>query len=660
MSFLPYLINSGLNRITTVLWLLFAVLPVLGLALKRTARRSPRSMAERASDIFEALDAFPFITVMEDADHNIRFMNGKAREKFGDKTGEKCYRAFVGCESPCVVCPVREILHEGKECFTYFPQYRDGCMYESSSRPFTMPDGTKVIIKILRDVAEKKEAERVVHEFTEALKQLVSEKTDELRRSEERYRNLFDNASDAILTIDPAEDRILSAKRMAETITGYRTEELIGAEHLRICPTGEFEKILCALRKAPPGSRVPATVEVLRKDGGRLPVDVSATNVVHEGKRVILIICRDISQRLKLEKRMRELASALETMRPSVIITDLNQKIVYVNPSAEKMLGYREEEILGRRAIEVFEGVPGNPLDLGKTVRKEAKNGHWEGEIFNRKKSGDIIPVFLRTCTIQNEKGETVGYAGISEDITERKRLEEELIQKEKLSAIGEFISAIAHEINNPLTGVLGYAELLQHAEDPKDFKEDVQRLYKEAVRCQCLVKNLLTFARRSVPHKELSNVNEIVERSIDLKRYQLDADGIGVATHLDRSMPPAMLDPHQIQQVFLNIIDNAYHALREQRGPKLISVTSVLNGGDMEFSFRNNGPAIPPNVLGKIFMPFFTTKEFGKGTGLGLSIAHGIVRDHGGKISVQSEEREDTVFTVSIPLSPQRGPVAG
>ncbi|MEJ2744221.1 MAG: PAS domain S-box protein [bacterium] len=653
MSLLPYPIREGLSQISTVLWLLSAALPILGLALKRSTRSNPHSKAERTSDIFEALNAFPFIVVIEDADYNVCFMNVKAREKFGDRTGEKCHRAFVGHENPCVVCPVREILHDGKECFSYFPQYKDGFMYESSSRPFTMPDGTRVIIKILRDIAEKKKADRVVHDFTEALKQLVSEKTDELRRSEERYRNLVDNASDAILTIDPAEDRILSANHMAETITGYAIEELIGSRHSRICPSDEFARVLCELSDAPAGSRITTTIEMLRKDGSRVPVDVSATHVVHDGRRVVLTICRDISWRLTLEKRMRELACAVETMRPSVIITDLRHKIAYVNPAAEKMLGYRKEEMLGRRAIEIFEGIPGNPTNLGVTVREEAQNGYWEAEIFNRKKSGEIIPIFLRMSTIRNENGETLGYVGISEDITQRKRMEEELIQKEKLSALGEFISAIAHEINNPLTGVLGYAELLQHAENPKDFKDDLQRLYKEAVRCQCLVKNLLTFARRSTPHKESSDVNEIVERSIELKRHQLKTDGVEVAINLDSGIPPAMLDPHQIQQVFLNIIDNAYHALREQGGPRLMGVTSVLKSGNVEISFRNNGPAIPQNVLGKIFAPFFTTKDFGKGTGLGLSIAHGIIRDHGGKISVQSEEGKDTVFTISIPFNP-------
>jgi PAS domain S-box-containing protein len=651
MLSLSHMMHEGFIQLATALWYSIAILPGLALALKSPPPRRRRGAPDRVSDLFEALDAFPFFVVMEDADYTIRFMNNKLRGKFGNRTGEKCYHAFIGRESPCPVCPVRAILHEGKEWFTYFPQDRDGLWYESSSAPLTMPDGSTVVIEILRDITERKKAEKVVQQFTKALKQLVSEKTDELRQSEERYRNLFENASDAIFTIDPAEDRILSANHMAEAITGCRTKELLAMKHSRLYLPGELEKVVSMLREAPRGAGIHTTVQMLRKDGTEVPVDISATTVAHAGKEAILAICRDISQRLILEKRMRELASVVETMRPSVIITDLNQRIIYANPAAQKMLGYREEEMIGQLAREIFEGISGNPSDLGRSVREEAQNGYWEGEIFNRKKSGEIIPVFLRMCMIKNEKGELIGYAGISEDITRRKRMEGELIQKEKLLALGEFTSAMAHEINNPLTGVLGYAEILQQAESPKDFREDVQRLYKEAIRCQCLVKNLLTFARRSTPHKELSNINEIIEKSIDLKGYQLKADQIEVVTHLDRSIPTSIMDPHQIQQVFLNIIDNAHHALKEQRGIRRITVTSALKDGTIAVSFSDNGPPIPAEIMDKIFLPFFTTKEFGQGTGLGLSIVHGIIKEHGGEIRVQSEEGKETTFTVAIPF---------
>lgn len=651
MLSLPHMMYEGLIQLGAVLRHSFAILPGLALALKSPAPRRRRGAPGRVSDLFEALDAFPFFVVMEDADYTIRFMNGKLRKKFGNRTGEKCYRAFIGRKSPCPVCPVRAILHEGKDCFTCFSQDKDGLWYESSSAPFAMPDGSTVIIEILRDITEKKEAGKVVRQFTEALTQLVSEKTDELKYSEERYRNLFENASDAIFTIDPAEDHILSANHMVEVITGYRSKELLAMKHSRLYLPGEFERISQSMRETPRGSGIHTTGKMLRKDGTEVPIDISRIIITYAGKEVILAIFRDISQRLIIEKRMYELASVVETMRPSVIITDLNQRIIYTNPAAQKMLGYRKEEMIGRLAGDIFGEISGNPSDLGRSVREEAQNGYWEGEIFNRKKSGEIIPVFLRMCMIKNEKAELIGYAGISEDITRRKRMEGELIQKEKLSALGEFTSAIAHEINNPLTGVLGCAEILQRAESPNDFKEDVQRLYKEAMRCQCLVKNLLTFARKSTPHKELSNINEIIEKSIDLKAYQLKADQIDVVTHLDRSIPASLVDPHQIQQVFLNIIDNAHHALQEEHGIRRITVTSALKNGTIAVSFSDNGPPIPAEIMDKIFLPFFTTRKFGQGTGLGLSIAHGIIKEHGGEIRVQSEKGKETTFTVAIPF---------
>jgi len=642
-----YLINDGLLHLATALRYASAILPGLALALKTSAPRRRRGVPGGITYLFKALDSYPSFALIIDSDYAIRFMNRKLRERFGNRAGEKCYRAFIGRERPCAICAMRAILHEGKECFTYFPHDRDGFCYEASAVPLTMPDGSKVIIEILSDITKKKKAEKDVQELTENLEHLVLERTAELRQSEERYRNLLESASDAIITIDPAKDRILTANQMAAVITGYSIKELLAMKYSCLYLPGGFERIARSLRKASRGSGGPVTVEMLRKDGTEVPIDISATTIASAGKKIILAIFRDISQRLMLDKRIRELASVVETMHPSVIITDLNQRIIYVNPAAEKMLGYRKDEMTGRLAKEIFEGISGNPADLGSSVREEAQNGYWEGEIFNRKRSGEIIPVFLRMCRITNEEGELIGYAGISEDISRRKQMEEELIQREKLSALGEFTSVIAHEINNPLTGVLGYAEILQHAECPKELKEDVQRLYKEAVRCQCLVKNLLTFARKSAPHKEFSDINDIIEKSIDLKGSQLKADQIEVVIHLDKSIPASIMDPHQI-------IDNAHHALREWRGIRRITVTSVLKDGVIEVSFSDNGPAIPAEIMDKIFLPFFTTKKFGQGTGLGLSIAHGIVKEHGGEIRVQSDEGKETTFTVVLPF---RGP---
>jgi two-component system NtrC family sensor kinase len=351
------------------------------------------------------------------------------------------------------------------------------------------------------------------------------------------------------------------------------------------------------------------------------------------------------------EKHLRQLASVIENMSSSVIIMDHSHRIVYVNPATLRMLGYREEEMLGRLSAEIFEGVPGNPADLSGTIAREAKNGLWEGEIVDRRKSGEIFPVFLRMCIIRNEKGQVMGYAGISEDITRRKQLEEDLIQKEKLSALGELISGIAHELNNPLTGVLGYAEIIQQYDCPAELRDDLQRLYKEALRCQYLVRNLLTFSRRPALHRARADINLVIKISIELKAHQFKADQVRVSTSLDARIPEAMLDSNQMQQVFVNILNNAHHALAEKGGERRITVSSRLRDGSIEVAIGNNGTHIPPDRMEKIFIPFFSTKEFGQGTGLGLSIAQGIVKDHGGEIVVESMEGHDTAFTVKLPL---------
>jgi two-component system NtrC family sensor kinase len=544
------------------------------------------------------------------------------------------------------------ILLDGKESEAYALKDASGAWYECSASSLIMPDRSRVIVEIISDITEKKKAEKVIQEFAQSLKGIVAEKTAELKKSEELYQTLLENANDAIFTIDPESNRVLSANRMAALITGYRIEELITMRTADLLGHGEFDIIRDCLRESAGVSGIFSRVEIVQKGGSRVPADASASRILYNGKQIVMLICRDVSQRLRIDRRMRQLASVVENIASSVILTDLDQNIIYVNHATITMLGYREEEMLGRRSSEFFEGIPGNPPRLAELIERESSDGSWEGEIFNRSKSGEVFPVHLRMCTIKNERGEIIGYAGIADDITTHRKMEQELIQKEKLSALGELISGIAHELNNPLTGVLGYTEIILNSECPPAVKEDAQRLYKEVVRCHYLVKNLLTFGRRPVPHKDFADINAVLENSIKLKSHQLKADHIELVAHLDRDIPMALLDHQQMQQVFLNILNNAHHALTEKRGKRLITVRSAVREGHIEVSIGNNGSHIADDALDKIFSPFYSTKKFGHGTGLGLSIALGIVKDHGGDIRVESHEGSDTVFTVTLPAA--------
>jgi signal transduction histidine kinase len=253
-----------------------------------------------------------------------------------------------------------------------------------------------------------------------------------------------------------------------------------------------------------------------------------------------------------------------------------------------------------------------------------------------------------------NEKGEITGTVLVARDVTQQKRMEEQLVMTDRLASIGELSSGIAHELNNPLTSVIGFSQLLMEGDVPANMKEELGIVYSEAQRAAVIVKNLLTFARKHAPVKQLSQINIVVEDVLKLRSYEQKVNNIEIEKHLAVNLPEIMVDHFQMQQVFLNIIVNAESAMLEGRHKGKLIVTTEKSEGVIRVTFADDGPGIAEENLKRIFDPFFTTKEVGKGTGLGLSICHGIVTEHGGKIYVRSENGLGTTFTVELPLSEQ------
>jgi len=230
--------------------------------------------------------------------------------------------------------------------------------------------------------------------------------------------------------------------------------------------------------------------------------------------------------------------------------------------------------------------------------------------------------------------------------------VQEQLMQSEKLSAIGQLISGVTHELNNPLSGIMGFAQLLLGAEINPKTKKNLERIYAEAVRCQKIVQNLLSFSRRHHPEKTSRSLNDVVDSVLELRAYQLQVDDIVVDRQYDPNLPPTLLDFHQIQQVVLNVVNNAHQAMMMVSDrPRRLTIVTERAGDRLSVRISDTGSGIPRERLEKIFDPFFTTKADGKGTGLGLSVSRAILRDHQGTISAESALGEGTAMTLALPL---------
>jgi len=237
----------------------------------------------------------------------------------------------------------------------------------------------------------------------------------------------------------------------------------------------------------------------------------------------------------------------------------------------------------------------------------------------------------------------------------ERKRLQtmqEQLVHSGKLSAIGQLVSGVAHELNNPLAGLMGFSELvLRNNTDPKCAR-DLQRIVHEAQRCQHIVQNLLNFARRTKAERVAVDINEIVENVLDLRSYQLRLENVKIQKELSTDLPRTQGDYHHLQQVLLNIISNAHQAMQEVDSERILTIRTQARGARIVIEIKDTGPGISPSRLARVFEPFYTTKAAGKGTGLGLSLSRGIIKDHGGDIRVESAVGKGTTFTIELPVS--------
>lgn len=236
------------------------------------------------------------------------------------------------------------------------------------------------------------------------------------------------------------------------------------------------------------------------------------------------------------------------------------------------------------------------------------------------------------------------------------KSTQQQLIQSEKLSAVGEFVAGVAHELNNPLTAVMGFSEILKNTDVDPQHRRHLDMIHKSAQRCQKIVQSLLSFARRHPPERKPVSINKLIEDVLEIVAYQLRTSNIQVIPQLDTHPPVVMADAHQVQQVLINIINNARQAIEAHQPDGWIKISTAATGSTLRVSIEDNGPGISEANLKKIFDPFFTTKQVGQGTGLGLSLCYGIIHEHGGAIKAASRLGEGTTFTIELPALQMTG----
>lgn len=351
-----------------------------------------------------------------------------------------------------------------------------------------------------------------------------------------------------------------------------------------------------------------------------------------------------------VSRSQKEWETTFDAMQDCVSVHDMGGRVKKANKALARRLHTTPPEIIGKCCSDLYTTEqPGlfpchhtRALESESVMTEELELPHMGGS-------------FQISVSPWRDKGNRIaGSIHVAKDISNEKLLRQQLIQSEKLSAIGELISGIAHELNNPLTGVMGYSQLLQLRKDLDDrARGNLVKINNLALRCQKIVQNLLSFARKQKPERKLCDINEVLERTVELRSYELQVNNIEIIWELDYRLPRTIVDGHQLQQVFLNIITNAEQAMLDSHGKGKLTIRTRADSQSQTISVEisDDGPGIPEVYLNRIFDPFFTTKEVGKGTGLGLSLSYGIIKEHGGNIYARSKPGEGSTFVIELPI---------
>ena len=476
------------------------------------------------------------------------------------------------------------------------------------------------------------------------------------REAERRYRELFDNIQEGLFFSTPA-GRFIEVNDAMVRMLGYSSrEELLQIDipsQLYFSPDQNLQHA-AVMKEHGHLRNFEATLR--RKNGLPVHVLINAFGLydnlgqLTQIRGLMLDVTGLRAYQSELHRERDFSGKILNNTQSLILVADTAGLISYANRRWSEA-GFEQRDVLGRPLVAL--AAPGFVAPLAEAIRNTLEGQQVDNlELQIVRGSGASGQFSANLSPMRDEQGNVVSIVAVLTDITDSAVLRGKLVHSEKMAAVGQLVSGVAHEVNNPLTAILGFADLLmENPELPESVRKDLRIILQEAQRTKQIVQNLLSFARQMPPQRNPVQLNSVLRRTIQLRSYDFTSHGIDVIEHLDEGLPEVIGDAHQLQQVFLNILNNAYDSAHEVGRPARIEIMTAKFGETVEVSFCDNGAGI--SQPDRIFDPFFTTKEVGKGTGLGLSICYGIVKEHGGEILCHNNtDGQGATFIVRLPAT--------
>jgi len=541
--------------------------------------------------------------------------------------------AETGTELPCPFC--RDTQQTREEYVVASPE---SIFLVSTSRTPGVSDDDTRTIHVLKDMTDRREAER-------------------------RYRELFDSIQEGLFFATP-DGRFLDVNDAMVRMLGYGSrDELLRADvgpHLYPVVAAR-ERFSRALSERGVLRNYEETLR--RKDGTLLHTLQNITAVRDANGKIIQIrgLMLDVTEQRTFQSQLQRERDfnqkILNTTQSMILVLDTAGLISYANRRCFES-GYREDELIGHRLVDWVEA--SHRADFDAALETTAHGHQVENlELRVRRSDASMGHFSISLSPMRDEQNLVNSVVVVMTDITDAVLLQAKLAHSERMAAIGRLVSGVAHEVNNPLAAILGFTDLLlENPAMPENAREDLQIILHETQRTKDIVQDLLSFARQRPVQRELVHLNNVLRQTIKLRSYDFASHGVEVIEDFDENLSPALGDAQQLQQVFLNILNNAYDAVQDAGQRGRIAIHTGRNDQNIEVAITDNGTGVPDTE--RIFDPFYTTKQAAKGTGLGLSICYGIVRAHGGEILCRNnEDGQGSTFIVRVPIATEAATAA-